>query len=133
HGLGDLRGRRWRPTRHPRRARAPATAPLRTAAGRDHLSRARLRMVAQQARGYGGGGPARWLSRRDLGIAGWLRSGVRAAIGSCGTHDLAIYETSSWSYQKYENRELGLTMNTGDVEFDRGFDVHGNEPEVALR
>ena len=46
--------------------------------------------------------------------------------------DVAIYETSSWSYQKHENRALGLTINTGDPEFDRHFDVCGSEPEVAL-
>jgi hypothetical protein len=48
-------------------------------------------------------------------------------------HDLSIFETSSWSYQRYENRELGLTINTGDPEFDAWFDVHGDEPTAALR
>lgn len=48
-------------------------------------------------------------------------------------HDLAIYETSSWSYQKYENRQLGLTIDTGDPAFDAGFDVHGDDPTAALR
>jgi hypothetical protein len=46
--------------------------------------------------------------------------------------DVAIYETSSWSYQKHENRALGLTIDTGDPEFDRYFDVSGRDPEVAL-
>lgn len=48
-------------------------------------------------------------------------------------HDLSVYETSHWSYQKTENRLLGLTINTGDVEFDRGFDVHSDDPAAARK
>ena len=48
-------------------------------------------------------------------------------------HDLRIYETSSWSYQKMENRILGLTVDTGDLEFDAEFDVYGVDAEAATR
>lgn len=47
--------------------------------------------------------------------------------------DLRVYETSSWSYQKAENRMLGLTVDTGDLEFDVWFDVNGNDRQAALR
>lgn len=48
-------------------------------------------------------------------------------------HDLRIYETSSWSYQKQENRMLGLTVDTGDREFDAGFDVNSVDTNAATR
>lgn len=71
--------------------------------------------------------------RVEISVSAVGNAVVTVPLSPCPVdEDVAIYETSSWSYQKHENRALGLTINTGDAEFDRYFDVCGRDPEVAL-